>query len=86
MYAGTSIQKITTEHPLVRKKLELILTATVGNRWQTVAYTLGGLKDPALLDAITACIQRNPAFAGEESKYIKCATKCFSDGALQPLT
>ena len=88
-YATATITKeITTEHPLVKKQLELILTATVGCRWQTVqkvAYTLGGLGDPALLDAITACIQRNSAFAGQEGKYIKCAGKCFADGALQPL-
>ena len=88
VYAGTSGQEITTKHPLVRKQLELILTATVGCRWQTVqkaAYTLGGIGDPGLLDAITVCIQRNHAFAGQEAKYIKCASKCFADGALQPL-
>lgn len=89
VYAGTSSQEITTEHPLVRKQLHLILTATVGCRWQTVqkvAYTLGGLGDLALLDGIIACIQQNQAFAGQEAKYIKCAGKCFQDGALQPLT
>ena len=86
--AGTSGHEVTADHPLVKKQLELILTTTVGCRWQTVqkaAYTLGGLGDPMLLEAITACIQRNQAFAGQEAKYIKCAGKCFADGALQPL-
>ena len=88
VYAGTSGQEITAERPLVKKQLALLLSATVGCRWQTVqkaAYTLGGLGDPALLDAITACIQRNQAFAGQEGKYLKCASKCFADGALHPL-
>ena len=89
VYASTSGQEITPKHPLVKKQLELILTATVGCRWQTVqkaAYTLGGLGDPGLLDDITACIQRNLAFAGQEAKYTTCALKCFADGALQPLS
>ena len=88
VYAGTGGQEISTEHPLVKKQLALLLSATVGCRWQTVqkaAYTLGSLEDPTLLDAITACIQQNPAFAGQERKYIKCAAKCFADGALHPL-
>ena len=89
VHSAITGQEITAEHPLVKKQLELILTATVGSRWQTMqkaAYTLGGLGDPGLLDAITACIQRNPAFASQEAKYIKCACKCFLDGALQPLS
>ena len=89
VYAGTNSQEITAEHPLVKKQLALLLSATVGCRWQTVqkaAYTLGGLEDPTLLDVITACIERSQAFAGQEGKYIKCARKCFADGALYPLT
>lgn len=89
LYTGTSNQEITTEHPLVKKQLALLLSATVGCRWQTVqkvSYTLGGLEDPNLLDAIELCIQRNQAFAGEEKKYLKCASKCFADGTLHPLT
>ena len=43
------------------------------------------LSYPGLLEAITAYIQRNQAFSGEEKKYIKCAQKCFADGAMQPL-
>ena len=72
----------------MEKQLELVLTATVGCRWQTVqkaAYTLGGLGDPALLEAITACVYRNQAFAGQKKKYITCAAKCFADGGLHPL-
>ena len=88
VYTGNSGQEITAAHPLVKRQLALLMGATVGSRWQTgqkAAYTLGGLGDPGLLDAITACIQWNRAFARQEGKYIKCAGKCFADGMLQPL-
>ena len=88
VYTGTSGQEITSEHPLVKKQMALLMAAAVGSRWQTVqkaAYTLGGLNDPALLETIITCIQQNQAFAGQVQKYIKCARKCFDDGALQPL-
>lgn len=59
-----------------------------GQRWETVqrvAYTLGGIGDPAALDAIIQAIYSNPQFQGQEAKYIKCAQDCFYAGTQRPL-
>jgi len=73
---------------LIRSQLAKIQTATVGNRWDTVqrvAYTLGGVADASILYGIKSEIEANPAFNGEEAKYIKCAEDCFTAGANRPL-
>lgn len=73
---------------LVTATLRKIQEAQQGQRWQTVqqaAYTLGGLGDQMLLDSIKNEINNNSAFAGEESKYFRCAEDCFAAGSLKPL-
>ncbi len=73
---------------LVNAELQKILYANVGSRWQTVqkaSYTLGGLNDQTLLNNIKQAINNNGSFAGEESKYLKCAEDCFRSGSLKPI-
>lgn len=73
---------------LILSSLDKIKNATTGQRWQTVqqvSYTLGGLNDSTILDAIKTEIARNPQFTDQEEKYWKCAEDCFSDGLLKPL-
>jgi hypothetical protein len=81
--------RYTGTDALTRVSLEKIKNATTGQRWQTVqqvAYTLGGTRDTTLLEAIKAEINNNSEFAGEETKYCKCAEDCFSAGSMKPLT
>lgn len=73
---------------LVNAELQKIQFAAVGNRWQTVqkvAYTLGGLNDFNFLESIKQTINNNSSFAGEESKYLKCADVCFKAGSQKPI-
>ena len=73
---------------LVNRELNTLQSSQVGERWQTVqkvAFTLGGLNDGSLLETIKQTIQNNSSFAGEETKYLKCAEHCFNDGLLAPL-
>lgn len=75
--------------PLINSQVQKILSAQVGQRWQAVqsaAYTLGGIGDREGLRAIEVAIDQNTAFAGEETKYKKCASDCFDAGILNPLT
>ena len=68
--------------------INTLLNVQPGNRWQTVqkvAYTLGGLNDRSILNCIKQSIESNTAFAGEEKKYLKCATDCFYAGNIKPL-
>jgi hypothetical protein len=79
---------ITDSRGIVISQLNKIKEAAVGSRWQTVqkaAYTLGGLGDPNLLDALKTEIEHSPEFNGQEKKYTKCAEDCFSAGSLKPL-
>lgn len=73
---------------LVKAELQKIQFATVGSRWYTVqkaAYTLGGLNDLRFLDSIKQAINNNASFAGQESKYMKCADVCFKAGSQKPI-
>ncbi len=68
--------------------LKRIREAQKGQRWatvQNVAYTLGGLNNPSILQDIISEINSNPAFCREEAKYHKCAIDCFKDGAMKPI-
>lgn len=73
---------------IVRNGLKSISEAQPGQRWQTVqkvSYTLGGLGDSNILFDINSCINSNPSFTGEETKYIECATICFNEGMTRPI-
>lgn len=73
---------------LVSAMIERINNAQVGQRWATVqqvAFTLGGLGDPDLLELANEAIRSTAAFTGEEDKYMKCANDCFRDGSMKPL-
>ncbi len=73
---------------LIAKELKALSEVRAGNRWATVqkvGYTLGGLQQEALLAQIKDCICLNPAFAGEEHKYFKCAEDCFNAGTKKPI-
>lgn len=69
----------------IDRAVTLVEQAQVGKRWPTiqeVAYTLGGYG--AGLEAIEQAIYSNPAFNGEEKKYLKCAADCYKAGQLKP--
>lgn len=71
---------------LIKSQVQKILSAQVGQRWQTVqaaAYTLGGKGEG--LEQLEAAINNNPAFAGAENKYLKCAADCYRAGQSNPL-
>lgn len=70
---------------IIASQANQVLTAQIGGRWQVVqqaAYTLGGYG--AGLEAIEQAIYSNPAFNGEEKKYLKCAADCYKAGQLKP--
>jgi VirE N-terminal domain len=72
---------------LVIASLMKIKNATIGNRWvtvQKVAYTLGGLGNPAIIDSIKNEIKANPQFDDSTAKFIKCAEDCFAEGLKRP--
>ena len=79
---------------LIYSQAQKILSAQVGQRWHTVqqaAYTLGGrvwagLNEMDGLQSLVQAIENNPAFAGVENKYIKCARDCYQAGQLKPLS
>lgn len=76
------------KNPVLNKGIEALHNVQIGNRWETVqkvAFTLGGLNDHSFLENIKQAINFNLAFAGEESKYIKCAEDCFKDGSQKPI-
>lgn len=80
--------KIKSNDGLVKKLLQEIQTLQPGQRWpniQRIAFTLGGLNKPELLNDICAVINFTSSFAGEEEKYLKCAEVCFKDGSQKPL-
>ena len=77
------------KNPLINQATEALQNVQVGNRWKTVqkvAFTIGGLNDYSFLENIKQAINSNPAFTGEESKYIKCAEDCFKAGSEKPLS
>jgi hypothetical protein len=79
---------VITKNGLIIASLMKIKNAKIGNRWETVqkvAYTLGGLGDPKLIDLIKIEIRANPQFAGLIAKYCKCAEVCFVEGFRKPL-
>ena len=79
---------IKRTNALVRSELAKIEFASQGHRWenvQRVAYTLGGIGDTSVLEAIKEEISRNPEFAGQEEKYFKCAEDCFAAGMLKQI-
>lgn len=71
---------------LIKSQVNNILSAQKGQRWATIqaaAYTLGGVNDG--LEILEEAIRQNTAFAGEETKYIKCAADCFRAGQQKPI-
>ena len=72
---------------VLNKGLQALKFVQSGERWQTVqkvAYTIGGLNNPAHLPQVLSIINSNSAFYGEEEKYSKCATICYKKGSLSP--
>jgi hypothetical protein len=83
----TSNYITTSKNGLVKHCLNLIANCQVGERWGTVqkaAFTLGGLNDDSILDAIKHAIKEGSQFAGVEDKYCECAIVCFNDGKMKP--
>lgn len=81
-------QTFNGKNPLLNKGIEALQNVQVGNRWKTVqqvAFTIGGLNDFSFLENIKQAINSNGSFAGEESKYLKCAEDCFRAGSQKPL-
>jgi hypothetical protein len=79
---------LSTKNGLISSSLNQIKNATIGNRWSTVqkvAYTLGGLGQPSILDLIKNEIKTNSQFKGMNEKYMKCAEDCFVSGQQKPL-
>ena len=77
-----------SRNALVKKAMNEISAAQVGQRWATIqkwSYTLGGLQDKELLNMIEQAITANPAFDNMEAKYMKCAADCFNAGTGKPL-
>ena len=73
---------------LLNSALKELESVQCGSRWQTVqkvAYTIGGLNNPAHLQQLINAINSNSAFTGEEKKYNECAKVCFNSGASKPL-
>ena len=73
---------------LLNAELKKIKNVQVGERWPTVqkaSYTIGGLNNFIYLTEINNTINSNPAFNGEEQKYLKCAMDCFNAGMSKPL-
>lgn len=88
MTATTHQNFYNKDSKIVRNGLKSISEAQPGQRWQTVqkvSYTLGGLGDSNILFDINSCINSNPSFTGEETKYIECATICFNEGMTRPI-
>ena len=74
---------------LLNKGLRDLKTVQNGERWQTVqrvAYTTGGLNNPAHLPQLISAINGNSAFYGEEVKYTNCAINRYHAGTLSPFT
>lgn len=72
---------------LIQSQINSIAGAQVGQRWHTVqaaAFTLGGISDG--FNEIENAIYNNPAFSGQEQKYLKCARDCYQAGQKRPLT
>ncbi|ANH80087.1 hypothetical protein A8C56_02990 [Niabella ginsenosidivorans] len=86
-HAVASPRRFNGNHSgLINQQVQKILSAQIGQRWLTIqqaAYTLGGVNTG--LDAIQQAIQQNPAFHGEENKYLKCAADCYAAGVQKPL-
>lgn len=69
---------------LLESGLMQLANVVTGQRWATVqkvAYTIGGINDGNYFHEIENAIRKNPAFDGEENKYIKCAINCYEAGA-----
>lgn len=78
----------SSNNGIIKSELNKIRDVRIGNRWatvQSVAYCLGGLLDPNLINGIKSEIEANQEFNGEEEKYYKCAEDCFEAGSLKPL-
>jgi hypothetical protein len=76
-----------TGNGYLTKGLADIASAQIGSRWETVqkvAYTLGGYYKPEYLVGVNHAIKNNPAFAGDEQKYLRCAADCFNAGMASP--
>lgn len=77
-----------SNHVLADKQLHKIATAIDGERFNTVrkaAYTLGGLKQPTLLNEAMKRISSNKEFNGDEAVFKKVLVDCFRAGEKNPL-
>jgi hypothetical protein len=86
-YKATGSQ-LNKELKVLQSGLKELSEVQPGNRWKTVqkvSYTIGGLGNSNYLFDIKSCINCNPSFSGEESKYIECAQVCFNEGITKPL-
>ena len=91
--ANTLNYNISTYKPnagnaLLNAELMKLNKVQSGERWATVqktSYTIGGFNNPAYLHDINSAILNNLSFAGEVTKYLKCATVCFNEGMKNPL-
>ncbi|MEJ7766543.1 MAG: BT4734/BF3469 family protein [Chitinophagaceae bacterium] len=83
-------QKLTAEelaNERLIKGIKMLREVMEGSRWETVqkvAYTIGGLGNTGFFSTIEEAINSNSAFAGQESKYLKCAEVCFEKGFDNP--
>ncbi len=83
-----SYSENNTTNTLLNAELRKLQIVCSGERWATVqkvAFTIGGLNNNSLLHEINNAINSNPAFNGEEAKYLKCANDCFKAGSTKPL-
>jgi hypothetical protein len=73
---------------LIKSQLQEIENAAKGGRFvivRRVAWTLGGLQNPGLLQHIITTIENTPTFNGEEREFIKTAIDRFKAGTLKPI-
>jgi VirE N-terminal domain len=81
-------KSMNSSNALINSLFQRIKAVKTGSRWETVqrvAYSLGGIGDPSLIDLLKSEIEANPEFNGEEEKYCRCADVCFEAGSLRPL-
>lgn len=72
---------------VVKRAIDDISTAQVGQRWETVrkwAYTAGGYQDKDFLGAIEQAIKNSSQFSGYEDHCLGCAADAFAAGINKP--
>ncbi|GAB2841370.1 hypothetical protein GCM10027043_51050 [Ferruginibacter profundus] len=79
--------KIEGNNGLVNKLLNDLNSLQAGSRTravQKIAFTLGGLNMPGLLDKIKHVINGSSVFKMETDFFLKCAEDCYNAGVLKP--